>query len=220
LKVISPSILSADFTRLGEQLELLLSEGMEYVHVDVMDGHFVPNITIGPLVCDAVKRAVPTVKMDVHLMIEKPGEYIDVFAETGPEIIYVHVEAAHHLDRLVSQIQQKGIRAGVVLNPASPLSLLEHLLPVVDAVLVMSVNPGFGGQSFIPYCLDKIRRLDELRKAGKLSFVIAVDGGLTLENVSEISAAGANLMVAGSAVFHGNPGTNFRKLTEILNRTR
>lgn len=220
MKLISPSILSADFTCLGEQLGVLASEGMEYVHVDVMDGHFVPNITIGPLVCDAVKRAVPAAKMDVHLMIETPGDYIDVFAKTRPEIIYVHVEATDHLDRLVSRIRQKGIRAGVVLNPASPLSFVEQILPVVDAVLIMSVNPGFGGQSFIPYCLGKIRRLDEWRKAGNLPFIIAVDGGITLENVAEVSAAGANLIVAGSAVFHGNPGTNFRKLTEILNKTR
>ncbi len=220
MKLISPSILSADFTRLGEQLNALLSEGMEYVHVDVMDGHFVPNITIGPLVCDAVKRAVPKAKMDVHLMIENPGNYIDVFAKPNPEIIYVHVEATYHLDRLVSQIKQKGIRAGVVLNPASPLSLLEDILPLVDAVLIMSVNPGFGGQSFIPYSLSKICRLDELRRARDLSFIIAVDGGITLENVSEIAGAGANLIVAGSAVFRGDPGVNFRKLTEILNRTR
>jgi len=190
LKLISPSILSADFTRLGEQLNALLSEGMEYVHVDVMDGHFVPNITIGPMVCDAVKQAVPKAKMDVHLMIENPGDYIDAFAKTNPEIIYVHVEATYHLDRLVSQIKQKGIRAGVVLNPASPLSLLEEILPAVDAVLIMSVNPGFGGQSFIPHSLDKIRRLDELRRARNLSFIIAVDGGITLENTSEIAGRG------------------------------
>ena len=220
MKLISPSILSADFTCLGEQLTALLSEGMEYVHVDVMDGHFVPNITIGPMVCEAVKRAVPNVKMDVHLMIENPGDYIEAFAKTDPEIIYVHVEAERHLDRLVEEIQQRGIRAGVVLNPATPLSLLEEILPGVDAVLIMSVNPGFGGQSFIPYCMDKIRRLDELRKVRDYSFIIAVDGGVTHENAFEIAAAGANLMVAGSAVFRGNPGMNFRKLTEILNRTR
>lgn len=220
MKLISPSILSADFTRLGEQLTALSSEGMEYVHVDVMDGHFVPNITIGPMVCEAVKRAAPNAKMDVHLMIDNPGDYIEAFTQTDPEIIYVHVEAAHHLDRLVHQIQQRGIRAGVVLNPASPLSLLEEILPAVDAVLLMSVNPGFGGQSFIPYCLDKIRRLDELRKVRNFSFIIAIDGGVTHENASEIAAAGANLMVAGSAVFRGNPGINFRKLTEILNKTR
>ncbi len=220
MKLISPSILSADFTCLGEQLTVLLSEGMEYVHVDVMDGHFVPNITIGPMVCEAVKRAVPHVKMDVHLMIENPGDSIEAFAKTDPEIIYVHVEAERHLDRLVHQIQQRGIRAGVVLNPATPLSLLDEILPAVDAVLIMSVNPGFGGQSFIPYCMDKIRRLDELRKVRDYSFIIAVDGGITHENVFEIAASGANLMVAGSAVFRGNPGINFRKLTEILNRTR
>jgi len=218
--LVSPSILSADFTRLGEQLKSLVSAGMEYVHVDVMDGHFVPNITIGPMVCDAVKRAVPEAKMDVHLMIENPGAYIDAFAKTNPDIIYVHVEAACHLDRLVDQIHQKGIQAGVVLNPASPLSLLEEMLSEVDAVLIMSVNPGFGGQSFIPYCLEKIRRLDELRRGGELSFIIAVDGGITQENISEIAEAGANLIVAGSAVFRGDPGMNFRKLTEILNRMR
>ncbi len=131
MKLISPSILSADFTCLGEQLTVLLSEGMEYVHVDVMDGHFVPNITIGPMVCEAVKRAVPHVKMDVHLMIENPGDSIEAFAKTDPEIIYVHVEAERHLDRLVHQIQQRGIRAGVVLNPATPLSLLDEILPAI-----------------------------------------------------------------------------------------
>ena len=220
MKLISPSILSADFTCLGEQLKLLFSQGMEYVHVDVMDGHFVPNITIGPMVCKAVKRAVPDVRMDVHLMIEKPEDYIDAFADTDPEIIYVHAEATPHLDRLVNQIQGHGIRAGVVLNPASPISLLEEILPVVDAVLIMSVNPGFGGQAFIPYCLEKIRRLNQIRESGDFSFIIAVDGGVTPGNVAEIAAAGANLIVAGSAVFRGDPGTNFRKLTEILNRTR
>ncbi|NOZ13742.1 MAG: ribulose-phosphate 3-epimerase [Acidobacteria bacterium] len=220
MKLISPSILSADFTKLGEQLNLLMLAGMKYVHVDVMDGHFVPNITIGPMICRAVKRAVPEAKMDVHLMIENPGDYIEVFAETCPEIIYVHAEAEPHLDRVLGQIRQMGVRTGVVLNPATPLCFLEEVLPIVDAVLLMSVNPGFGGQSFIPYCLEKIGRLNALRADGGFSFIIAVDGGVTGENISQIALAGANLIVAGSAVFKGEPDKNFRELTQILNRTR
>ncbi len=220
MKLISPTILSADFTRLGEQLNELWSLGLEYVHIDVMDGHFVPNLTVGPMICNAVKQAVPAVKTDVHLMIDSPEKYIDAFSETKPEILYVHTEATVHLDRLIHRIRDKGIRAGVVLNPATPLSVLEEIISIVDAVLVMSVNPGFGGQSFIPYCLDKIHRLNRLRSDRNLSFIIAVDGGVTVENISGIARAGANLIVAGSAVFRGNPGENFRKLTEILKKMR
>ncbi len=220
MKLISPSILSADFTKLGEQLNLLMRAGMEYVHVDVMDGHFVPNITIGPMICQAVKRSVPEVKMDVHLMIDNPGDYVEAFAETRPEILYIHAEAESHLDRVLGQIRKMGIQAGVVLNPATPLSFLEEVLPFVDAVLLMSVNPGFGGQSFIPYCLEKISRLNTLRMNGGFSFIIAVDGGVTAGNLQEIADAGANLIVAGSAVFKGQPEKNFKELTQILNRTR
>lgn len=218
--VVSPSILSADFSRLGEQLQTLAGAGMDWVHVDVMDGHFVPNITIGPLVVEAVKRAVPGVKADVHLMISEPARYVEAFARAGADVLYAHVEADHHLDRLVQQIREAGVRPGVSLNPATPVTALEHVLPLVDAVLVMSVNPGFGGQSFIPYCLDKIRRLADIRDSRGLDFFIAVDGGVNAGNIAEIATAGAGLLVAGSAVFRDDPVHNFQHLTELIEEKR
>ena len=218
--VVSPSILSADFSRLGEQLQALERAGMEWVHVDVMDGHFVPNITIGPLVVEAIKRAVPNIKADVHLMISEPTRYVEAFARAGADVLYAHVEADHHLDRLVQQIREAGVRPGVSLNPATPVASLENVLPLVDTVLVMSVNPGFGGQSFIPYCLDKIRRLAEIRDSRGLDFFIAVDGGVNAGNIAEIATAGAGLLVAGSAVFRDDPVHNFQHLTELIEEKR
>ena len=216
MKEIAPSILSADFCKLGEQIEILKNLGMEFVHIDVMDGHFVPNLTIGPLVCNSIKKHFPDLKLDVHLMIEHPMRYIDAFAESNPYIIYFHLEAEKHVDRLINYIKSKGINAGVSINPATPVSLLEHILPIVDSVLVMSVNPGFGGQRFIPYTLKKIKLLDNIRKAQGYNYFIAVDGGVNTENIKDISKNGCNLFVAGSSVFKGDIAENFKNLNKII----
>lgn len=218
--VLSPSILSADFTRLGEQLQALQQAGMEWVHVDVMDGHFVPNLTIGPLIVEAVKRSVPDVSMDVHLMIDNPDDYVDAFIRAGADLLYVHVEVDHHLDRLITRIREQGARPGVSLNPATPVGTLEHVLNAVDAVLVMSVNPGFGGQSFIPYCMDKINVLDGVRQEQGYDYMIAVDGGVQEQNINAVARAGADLIVAGSAVFRGDYVYNFKQLNGILQDLR
>ncbi len=218
--ILSPSILSADFTKLGEQLQALAQAGMEWVHVDVMDGHFVPNITIGPMIVEAVRRAVPGVCLDVHLMIEEPAQYAESFIRAGADILYVHVEADHHLDRLIARIRELGAKPGVSLNPATPVQSLELVLPLVDTVLVMSVNPGFGGQSFIPYCMQKIEMLDRIRKEEGLSYSIAVDGGVHENNIESVARAGTDLLVAGSAVFKGDYVQNFKRLNGILQDLR
>ena len=218
--VVSPSILSADFSRLGEQLQMLHQAGMSWVHADVMDGHFVPNITIGPLIVKAVKRAVPQVTTDVHLMISDPARYVESFAAAGADVLYVHVEAERHLDRLVNRIRELGVRPGVSLNPSTPVDTLQHVLELVDAVLVMSVNPGFGGQKLIPYSLDKIKQLIKIRTDRKLDFFIAVDGGVHDRNIADVRRAGADLLVAGSAVFRDDPVQNFLHLKQILEDTR
>jgi ribulose-phosphate 3-epimerase len=198
---IAPSILSADFSRLGEEIRAVEAAGADIIHVDVMDGHFVPNITIGPLVVDAARKATK-LPLDVHLMIENPERYIADFAKAGADYLTVHVEAADHLHRLVQNIREhRGVKAGVSLNPATPLESLDYILGDVDMVLLMSVNPGFGGQAFIPSALDKIRRLRQIINDRKLSVEIEVDGGVKPENGPMIAAAGADILVAGSAVF-------------------
>lgn len=197
---IAPSILSADFGRLADEVRAIDKAGADYVHVDVMDGHFVPNLTIGPMVVAAIRKAT-TLPLDVHLMIERPGDYIDAFADAGADIIGVHEEACPHLHRVVQQVKQAGKRASVTLNPHTPWQHVRHVLEDVDQVLVMSVNPGFGGQAFIPNVLPKIRELrDEIARRG-LDVDIEVDGGVKVDNVAEVAAAGANIIVAGSAVF-------------------
>ena len=201
MKKIAPSILSADFARLGEEVQAVAVAGADYIHVDVMDGHFVPNITIGPLVVAACRR-VTKLPLDVHLMIDNPEHYITEFAKAGSDYITVHVEAATHLHRLVQSIREhKGVRAGVSLNPATPLETLDVILGDIDMVLIMSVNPGFGGQSFIPAALDKVRRLRKTIDDRKLPVEINVDGGVKPENGKDVAAAGADILVAGSAVF-------------------
>ena len=197
---IAPSILSADFCRLGAEVEDIRRGGADYVHVDVMDGHFVPNISFGAPVmkCLNGKTNLP---YDVHLMIENPDRYIEDFVTDKTEYITVHQEACVHLHRTVQNIKSMGIKAGVSINPATPVSTLECILPDVDLVLIMSVNPGFGGQKFIPGALEKVRKLAEIKKAQNLGFAIEIDGGITLENIKEVVDAGVEIAVAGSAVF-------------------
>ncbi|MBR1635723.1 MAG: ribulose-phosphate 3-epimerase [Lachnospiraceae bacterium] len=215
MNCLSPSILSADFGNLQSALETIDNVGAQYVHIDVMDGHFVPNITIGAPVVKSL-RAVSDRIFDVHLMIEEPDRYIADFADAGADIITVHAEACIHLDRTISLIQSKKVLAGVALNPSSPLSLIEYVLPKVDMVLLMSVNPGFGGQSFIPYTIDKLYELSELLQHKGCSPDVEVDGGVTLENVSEVLEAGANIIVAGSAVFGGDVEANVGAFLERM----
>jgi ribulose-phosphate 3-epimerase len=197
---IAPSILSADFTRLGEQIAAVERGGAAYIHVDVMDGHFVPNITIGPLMVKAVRQAT-SLPIDAHLMIERPDQFIPEFAKAGANMISVHPEATYHLNRTLNYIRQAGCQAGVVLNPGTPLTLMEEVLDEVDYLLLMSVNPGFGGQQFIPSSLDKLRRLRALVRERGARARIEIDGGIGPENAGQVVAAGAEILVAGSAVF-------------------
>jgi len=197
---IAPSILSADFARLGDEVRALEAGGADYVHVDVMDGHFVPNITIGPLIVEAI-RPVTSLPLDVHLMIENPDQFVPAFAEAGADIIVVHAEASTHLHRSVQLIKSLGKRAGVSLNPATPLTALEMVLPDLDLALLMTVNPGFGGQSFIENCLPKIKTLRQMIDQQELDVELQVDGGVKVDNIAKVAAAGANVFVAGSAVF-------------------
>ena len=197
---IAPSILSADFTRLGDEIRAVDRAGADIIHVDVMDGHFVPNITLGPLVVKAARAATDRI-LDVHLMISDPDAYIDAFAEAGADWITVHVETGHHLHRTISRIKDLGKKAGVVLNPATSLATLDYILEEIDLVMLMSVNPGFGGQSFIPSSLEKIRTLRARLDSLGLDVDIEVDGGISLATISQAAAAGATIFVAGSAVF-------------------
>ena len=200
MRLIAPSILSADFSKLGDEIKAVEAAGANWIHADVMDGHFVPNITIGPLVVEAVKR-VTDLPIDVHLMIENPDNYISAFAEAGASYISVQVETCIHLNRTVQLIKDCGAQAGVVLNPATSLSSLEWVMEEVDYVLIMSVNPGFGGQSFIPGSLDKIKALRQRIQDRGLSAIIEVDGGVNEKTIAEVASAGADVFVAGSAIF-------------------
>jgi ribulose-phosphate 3-epimerase len=198
---IAPSILSADFSKLGEEIKDVERGGADYIHVDVMDGHFVPNITIGPLIVDAI-RPVTKLPLDVHLMIEDPDSYIEAFANAGADYITVHAEACKHLHRTVHFIKSFGVKAGVVLNPATPVNMLEHVIEDIDMVLLMSVNPGFGGQKFIPAVLPKIAAVKELADSKGLNIEIEVDGGVNEETAQLCINAGANVLVAGSAIYN------------------
>lgn len=198
---IAPSILSADFSMLGEELKKVERAGADLIHVDVMDGHFVPNITIGPPVIKSLRKAT-SLPLDVHLMIDNPDKYILEFVKAGSDFLTVHVETCTHLHRTVQSIKEQGIKVGVALNPATSLSFLDHILSDIDMVLLMSVNPGFGGQKFIENILSKISKLKEIIQKENLNVDIGIDGGVKVENISEIVKAGANMIVAGSAVFH------------------
>jgi ribulose-phosphate 3-epimerase len=200
MKLIAPSILSADFANLGDEIKAVEAAGADWIHVDVMDGHFVPNITIGPLVVEAAKRSTD-LPLDVHLMIEKPELYIETFAKAGADVISVQVETCVHLNRVLQMIKQTGAKAGVVLNPSTPLSAIELELANVYLVMIMSVNPGFGGQKFIPGSLDKVRSLRKQIEHRGLDTLIEMDGGVNEKTIKSISDAGVNIFVAGSAIF-------------------
>ena len=200
MKVIAPSILSADFSRLGDEIKAVETAGADWIHADVMDGHFVPNITIGPLIVESVRR-VTSLPIDVHLMIENPDDYIPAFAEAGASWISVHVEASLHLNRSVQLIRECGARPGVVLNPSTPVQTLEWIIDNIDYVLIMSVNPGFGGQAFIRNSLEKVRALRQLIQQKNQKTLIEIDGGVNENTIAEIAAAGVDVFVAGSAIF-------------------
>ena len=214
---LAPSILSADFARLGEQVRAATDGGASLIHVDIMDGHFVPNLTIGPPVVKSL-RNVTRLPLDCHLMIENPDEFIPAFADSGADWISVHQEAVRHLNRTLHLIKSHGCRAGVVINPATPVDTLSEVLDIVDYVLVMSVNPGFGGQKFIPSTLHKMRALSDIRRQRGLSFRIEVDGGVALDTIADVVRAGAEILVAGNAVFgSGDPRKNVEALLQAAN---
>ena len=198
---IAPSILSADFTRLGEEIKAVEMAGADYIHVDVMDGHFVPNITIGPMIVKAARR-ITDLPLDVHLMISEPDRFIDQFAAAGASIITVHAESSNHLHRTIQHIRDKEVRTSVSLNPATPLEVLEYILKDLNMVLLMTVNPGFEGQEFIPQVIPKVKRLKEIIDKRGLDIEIEVDGGIGPETINLVSSAGANVFVAGSAIFY------------------
>jgi ribulose-phosphate 3-epimerase len=212
---ILPSLLAADFARLGEEIAAMDQAGATMLHLDIMDGHFVPNLTMGPPVVKSIRK-VTKLKLDVHLMITDPDRYAPIFIEAGADQVSVQQEVCPHLDRTLRMIQSEGALAGVVINPATPLSLLDEVLDVADYVLVMSVNPGFGGQTFIPNALKKVRMLARRRREAGLEFAIEIDGGVTLENVGDVVRAGCDWIVTGSAIFHSpDPEATTREMREI-----
>ena len=217
MNILAPSLLGCDFSNLERQIKAVEEAGAGYLHLDVMDGLFVPSISFGMPVIASIRKCTDMV-FDVHMMVKEPGRYAQGMKEAGAELLCVHQEACLHLDRTVSQIHALGMKAGVALNPATPVSVLECILDQVDQVLVMTVNPGFGGQEYIPYTLEKVRALRRLATERGLHLDIQVDGGITPENAAVFLEAGANILVAGSSVFRGDPGENTRKFMDVLRK--
>ena len=202
--IIAPSILSADFARLGEEVDNVITAGADWVHFDVMDNHYVPNLTIGPLVCEALRKHGVTAPIDVHLMVKPVDRIIPDFAKAGASIITFHAEASEHVDRTLQLIKESGCQAGLVFNPATPLHYLDHVMDKLDVILLMSVNPGFGGQSFIPETINKLKQVRKMIDDGGYDIRLEVDGGVKIDNIGEIAAAGADAFVAGSAIFNAD----------------
>ncbi len=216
-KILSPSLLSADFSCLGEAIRTVDNAGAKYIHIDVMDGLFVPSISYGMPVIASIRKNTDKV-FDVHLMIEEPVRYIDEFVKAGADIITVHVEACRDVAATLAKIKDSGVKAAIALNPATPVSVIEPYFSMVDMVLVMGVNPGFGGQKFIPECLDKVRQVRRILDEKQLGIDLEIDGGVNLDNVKEMVAAGANVIVAGSAIFKGDPAANTRAFLDRISQ--
>ncbi|MGD2020148.1 MAG: ribulose-phosphate 3-epimerase [Thiohalocapsa sp.] len=218
--LIAPSILSADFAKLGEEVDNVLAAGADIVHFDVMDNHYVPNLTIGPLVCEALRKHGVTAPIDVHLMVKPVDRIVPDFAAAGASYITFHPEASEHIDRTLQLIHNEGCKAGLVFNPATPLSYLEYVMDKVDMVLLMSVNPGFGGQSFIPSALDKLRQVRQMIDASGRDIRLEIDGGVKVDNIAEIKAAGADTFVSGSGIFGKGQDADPNRYDTIIGKMR